>query len=353
MNGHLRTVLVAAVAVATLVFATAAFAANTATISVWHTPMVLAGSDSTTIHVSIPQTTDGIAAVNIFVPSGYGATLGQASGTTIGNVDATALAHDGGLTLPLSGAVTTDDPAKHTTDQCSPGTNAAVWNMNLSVAGQTLVVPIYVNPTAGPATALGAYNLRICLPPWDVPLGTPGRAFNGAQLLDAKFTVNKILTTPTGAGVLKWETLFTPYTPGKGTPNAAGTFEARAFVPIPILLGARVSYVKKKNTWTLSGKATEGGLPLSGLTVRIARGLSATKLTKQSSAKTGATGAWEASGKLIPKKTTYFQVSASVGERDYTATGCQSPLTPFAPAGCVTATLSPWSAKSAVVRVKR
>jgi hypothetical protein len=353
MTGNLRTMLVAAVAVATLVFANAAFAANTATISVWHTPMVLAGSDSTTIHVSIPQTTDGIAAVNIYVPSGYGATLGQAAGTSIGNVDATALAHDGGLTLPLSGPVTTDDPAKHTTDACSPGTNAAVWNMNLSVAGQTLVVPIYVNPTAGPATALGAYNLRICLPPWDVPVGTPGRAFNGAQLLDAKFTVNKILTTPTGAGVLKWETLFTPYNAGKGTPNAAGTFEARAFVPVPILLGARVSYVKKKNTWTLSGTATEGGLPLSGVTVKIARGLSATKLTAKSSAKTGTTGAWKASGKLIPKKTTYFQASASVGERDYTATGCQSPLTPFAPAGCVSATLSPWSAKSAVVRLKR
>jgi hypothetical protein len=353
MTGHLRTVLVAAVAIATLVFANAALAANTATISVWHTPMVLAGSDSTTIHVSIPQATDAIAAVNIYVPSGYGATLGQASGTTIGNVDATALAHDGGLTLPLSGPVTTDDPAKHATDQCSPGTNAGVWNMNLSVAGQTLVVPIYVNPTAGPATALGAYNLRICLPPWDVPVGTPGRAFNGAQLLDAKFTVNKILTTPTGAGVLKWETLFTPYTPGKGTPNAAGTFEARAFVPIPILLGARVSYVKKKNTWTLSGTATEGGVALSGVTVKIARGVSATKLAVKSSAKTGASGSWKASGKLAPKKTTYFQASASVGERDYTSTGCQSPLTPFAPAGCVSATLSPWSAKSAVVRLKR
>jgi hypothetical protein len=353
MTAHLRRALVAAAAVATLVFANAALAANTASVSIWHTPMVLAGSDSTTIQVSIPQTTDGIAAVNIYVPSGYGATLGQAPGTSIGTVDATALAHDGGLTLPLSGPVTTEDPAKHTSDACSPGTNAAVWNMNLSVAGQTLVVPIYVNPTAGPAAALGAYNLRICLPPWDVPVGTPGRAFNGAQLLEAKFTVNKILTTPTGAGVLKWETLFTPYTPGKGTLNAAGTFEARAFVPIPILLGARVSYAKKTNTWTLSGTATEGGLPLSGLTVKIARGLSATKLTAKSSAKTEASGNWSASGKLTPKKTTYFQASASIAERDYTATGCQNPLTPFAPAGCVTATLSPWSAKSAVIRLKR
>jgi hypothetical protein len=353
MTGRMRTVLVAAAAVATLAFANAAMAANTATFSVWHTPMVLAGSQSTTIHFSIPQSTDGIAAVSIFVPTGYGATIGQAAGTTIGNVDATALAHDGGLTLPLSGPVTTDDPAKHTTDQCSPGTNAAVWNMNLSVAGQTLVLPIYVNPTSGPTTALGAYSLKICLPPWDVPPGTPGRSFQGAQVLDAKFTINKILTTPTGAGLLKWETLFTPYNPGKGTPNLAGTFEARAFVPIPILLGLHASYVKKTNTWKLSGKATEGGLPSPGVGIKIARGLSATKLAAKSGAKTGASGAWSASGHLTPKKTTYFQVSAAVGERDYTATGCQSPLTPFAPAGCATATLSPWTAKSIVVKVKR
>jgi hypothetical protein len=353
MRGHLRTVLVAAVAVATLVLANAAFAANTASVSVWHTPMVLAGSDSTTIHVSIPQTTDAIAAVNIYVPSGYGATLGQPAGTSIGNVDATALAHDNGLTLPLSGPVTTDDPAKTTSNLCSPGTNAAVWNMNLSVAGQTLVVPIYVNPTVGAFTALGAYNLKICLPSWNLPANDPRRAFQGAQLLDATFTVNKILTTPTGAGLPKWETLFTPYNAGQATANLAATFEARAFVPVPILLGGRVSYVKKTNTWTLSGTATEGELPLAGVTVKIARGLSAGKLAVKSSARTGATGAWKASGKLTPKKTTYFQASASVGERDYTATGCQNPLTAFAPAGCVTATLSPWSAKSAVIKLKR
>jgi hypothetical protein len=352
MTGLFRTTLVGAAAIATLVFANAAFAANTASISVWHTPMVLAGSSSTTIHVSVPQATDGIAAVNIFVPSGYGATLNQPAGTGIGQVDATALAHDGGLTLPLSGPVTTDDPAKHTTDACSPGTNAAVWNLNLSVAGQTLVVPIYVNPTAGPFTALGAYRLTICLPPWDLPVGTPGRAFEGAQLLDAKFTVNKIFTTPTAGGVLKWETLFTPYNPGKGTPNLAATFEARAFVPVPISLALHASYVKKTNTWKLNGAANEGGLPVGGLTIKIARGLTAAALKLKSSVKTGAGGTWSTAGKLTPKKTTYFQVSASVGERDYTSTGCQSPLTPFAPAGCVSATLSPWSAKSIVVKIK-
>ena len=352
MTKPMRTVAVAIGAFATLAFANAAFAANTASIAVSHTPMVLNGSSSTTIHVSIPQATDAMAAINIYVPNGYGVALNQPAGTGIGNVDATALAHDGGLTLPLSGPVTTDDPAKHTTDPCSPGTNAAVWNMNLSVAGQTLVVPIYVNPTSGPTAALGAYNLKICLPPWDVPPGTPGRSFDGAQVLDAKFTVNKIFTTPTGAGLLEWETLFTPYNPGKGTPNLAGTFEARAFVPVPVLLGVKATYTKKSHTWKLTGKATEGGLPVSGLAVKISRGTSAKSLGKKTSATTSASGAFSASGKLTPRKTTYFQASASVGERDYTSTGCQSPLTPFAPAGCASATLSPWSATSVVVRVK-
>ena len=49
MTKTLRTMLVATAAVATLAFANAALAANTATFSVWHTPMVLAGSQSTTI----------------------------------------------------------------------------------------------------------------------------------------------------------------------------------------------------------------------------------------------------------------------------------------------------------------
>jgi hypothetical protein len=214
-------------------------------------------------------------------------------------------------------------------------------------------VPIYVNPTSGAATALGAYKLTICLPPWDVPVGTPGRSFEGAQLLDAKFTVNKIFTTPTSAGLERWDALFTPYTPAKGTPNPAGTFEARAFVPLPISLGIKMSYAKKSNTWKLSGSASEGGLPVGGLTIKIARGLKAKSLVKKSSTTTTGAGTWKASGHLAPKKTTYFQVSASVGERDYTATGCQSPLTALAPAGCVSATLSPWAAKSIVVVAKR
>lgn len=359
MNTRIRTALAAGAVLATLAFANAALAANTGSVVVSHTPMVLAGSQSTTIHVSVPQSTDPIAAVNIYSGTGYNANLSQAAGTGIGSVEATAFSRDNNLTLPLSGTVVTADPAAAASKQGSLQCTAvpqsqAVWIMNLSVAGNTLQIPIYVNSTAGaPDQSLGGYRLSICLPPPDVPQGTPGRAFQGAQLLDAKLTVNGVFTTPTGGGLVRWETLFTPYNPGIGTVNRVGTFEARALVPLPIILGIHPSYVKKTNTWKVSGKVTEGGKPVSALTVRVTRGPSAKKLTSRSTAKTDASGNWKASGRLVPKRTTFFQISAAVAERDYTSIGCQAPATAFAPAGCVKATLSPWSAKSVVVRIKR
>ena len=360
MTHRRRAVLSGVIAIATLVFANAAFAANTGSLAVWHTPQTLANSSSTTIHVDVPQTTDPIAAVNIYSGTGYTLNTSQAPGTTIGSVDATAFSRDNNLVLPLSGSVLTSDPAsaanKSGSTQCTKVPQSqAVWIMNLSVAGQTLPIPIYVNSTNGaPDQALGGYRLSICLPPPDVPVGTPGRSFQGAQLLDAVLTLTNVFTTPTGGGLVKWESLFTPYTPGKGVPNAAGTFEARAFVPLPIILGIQVKYkAKKARTYVLSGKATEGGAPVQGLVLTVLRGTSATALKRVGSATTSATGGYSVKGKLPAKKTTYFQVQGIVGERDYTATGCQSPATAVAPAGCVSAKLSKWSAKSVVVKLNK
>jgi hypothetical protein len=359
MTRRFRAVLVAAAAVATLAFANGAFAANTGSLTVFHSPMALASTGSTTIQVNVPQATDPIAAVNIYSGTGYTAKLDQAAGTKIGTVDATALSRDNNLTLPLTGDVTTDNPASLANRagslQCTGlPQSAAIWVMNLSVAGNTLAIPIYVNPTDGaPDQGLGGFRQSICLPPPDVPVGTPGRAFQGAQLLFAKLTLNGVFTTPTGGGLVKWEGLFTPYNPGKGTPNRAGTFEARAFVPMPIILGLQVKYKNKKaRTYVAAGKATEGGAAVPGLKLTVMRGTSAKSLVRVGTATTSSSGAYATSGKLKKKATTYFQVSGSAGERDYTTTGCASP-TPLAPAGCVKATLAPWSAKSAIVRLNK
>jgi len=350
----MKKAIAAAAVFVSLVLAQGALAApNSSMISVSYNPAKLGTSAQTKIHVNVTSTSDAVAAINIY--SGVDtASLTAAAGTTIGSVDATAIAHDqGGLTLPLSGAVVADDPAKHAADVCSPGANAAVWNMNLSVAGQTLVIPIYVNHTTGLEAALGTTKLTICLPPWDVPVGSPGRAAFGAQLVDAQLALNNVFTSRVAAGTTLWDALFTPYNPGVGTINRAGTWEARAFVPLPVVLSIKVSYVKKTNAWKLSGTLSEGGKAVPGSTIRLARGLAPARLTKRSSTTTKANGTWSTAGHLQPKKTTYFQASASAAERDYTTTGCLQPNSAFAPGGCKSATLPAWSVKSAVVRVKR
>jgi len=355
MRRGIRATIAAAATLATLALAGPALAANTGSIAVWHSPMALGASSSTTIHVSIPKSTDPLARLAIYAPSGYGATLNQAPGANIGSVTATAFSYDTQLTLPLEGTVNTDNPASHTADACSPGTHAAVWILNLSVSGQTLQVPMYVDPTAGAEAALGAYKLVICLPPPDVPAGTPGRAAFGAQLLDAQFTVNNIFSTPPAGGLVRWESLFTPYNPGKGSANAVGTWESRAFVPLPVSLTLGTAYTKKARTFTVRGKLSEGGLPVSGVTVSVRSGASPAKLVAERKGTTTAAGTWSVKGRfgVRPKKPVYFKATASVKERDYTAQGCQSPLAPtIAPAGCVSATLPPWTATSAVAKIK-
>jgi hypothetical protein len=363
MKTPLRAAVAAAVAgVATLAFASSALALDRGSLAVSQSPQALASTGTTTIHVAIQPNTPPIAAVNIYSGNGWKADLSGAAGSQIGTVDATAFSRDNNLTLPLSGTITVSDPSAAAnaagSAQCTGlPKSAAVWIMNLSVAGQTLEIPMYVNETTGaPDQPLGGYRISVCLPPPDVPVGTPGRAFQGAQLLDAKLKLNKVFTSPTGGDFVKtnWEALFTPYNPGIGTVNRAGTFEARAFVPMPIILGLHVKYQVKTNTYLLNGKLTEGGKPvLPAAPVLIYRGLSPKTLKKRASTRSHTDGNWKTAGNLKPKKPTYFQIAVSRAERDYTAEGCTNPATAFAPAGCASATLSAWSAKSRVVKLSK
>ena len=332
-----RGITIAAATAAALTLAGVALAANGASVGVSQS-----SSKGTTIHVSIPQATDPIARIAIYVPAGWSANLGAAAGTTIGQVTASAFSRDQGLILPLSGNVVTDNPAAHTSDVCSPGSNAAVWILNLTVAGESIQLPLYVNPTSGAEAALGAYKLVICLPPPDVPVGTPGRSAFGAQVLDANFTVTNIFTAPSSAGVSGWASLFTPYNPGQGTVNAAGTFEAESLVGLPTISLKAVSV--KHKTYKVTGVVREGGQPATGVTVNLfANG------ARVHGATTGSSGSFSFTGKL-GKKPIAFQIRATATER---ATSCVSPLpATIAPAGCSGATLSAWTANSTTVRLK-
>ncbi len=296
---------------------------------------------SLTIKVSQAQSDPQPLKISIYVPSGYSINTSAAAGTKIGSTTGTVFSRDANIPLPLSGDVVV--AASSSAPACDPVPHLAVWNLALSVAGQSITLPLHVDQTTGTDTALGAYKLVVCLAPDDVPIGTPGRSPNGARLLDATFTVDNVFTVPAGQSI--WKATTTPW--AGGTPNAAGTVETRAFVADgAISLGKKVNAGKRLVKF--SGKVTQAGATVASARVSLLVNGKSAGFT----ARTNASGGYSIVLKKTGKKTTStFQARVTVPERDITPSGCASP-TPGVPGGCVSATASPFTAVSAKITIR-
>ena len=335
MKTILRLAVLACVGTAALAFAGNALA--TQKLSVRQTATAM------TIRVSQAQTDMQPARIVIYVPSGYTINASAAPGSRIGTTTGTVFARDANIPLPLSGDVVVAPPNTNAPG-CATGTHLAVWILDLQVAGQRIQLPIHVDATAGAEAALGAYKLVVCLAPDDVPPGTPGRAPNGARLLDATFTTNNVFTVPAGAAI--WKTITTPYAPSIGRPNPAGTVETRAYVaPGAATITSRVTS-RARRTVRFSGRVTQAGVAVAGAQVTLLVNGRA-----RFRARTNATGNYS----IVLRKTgrpttTTFQARVTVAERDITSTGCASPSVPNV--ACVSATASPFTAVSRRLRVR-
>jgi hypothetical protein len=263
-----RLALVACAAFASLAFAGTALASYAPKIVVTSTD-----DYSLSAGVVISNADTPTAKVAIYIPSQY--SVATAAPGKLGSVTATASAADlGGAVLPLTGELDAIAPTAATiaaAQQCGV-TPAQTWNLHLTAAGQSLDIPMFVVASQVPGYP---WSLVVCLPPPDVPTGTPGRATFGAKLLSATFSASAIKDPPTGSGDLRWTSLWTPYNPGVGTVNASGTVEVQSNRPLPVagtfshtqkrivkyktVNGKRVKQVSTKITWTTN--VTENSKP--------------------------------------------------------------------------------------------
>jgi hypothetical protein len=351
MHRALRLAVLFGVSAFALALSGSALAAFTPKFIVSHTPSNVS-SAATTISIQTTRDDDAIAKLTFYVPQGYSGVLGQAAGTKLGTVastvQATAISQD--AILPINGDVlvaSSADAAIAAASTACTGTttHSAFWVLALEASGQKLSVPVFIDEAAaGFESTFASFKLQVCLPP-------PAAATFGAKLLDAALTVSNVFTAPSSPGTYVWPAIFTPYSSAAGPANPAGTVQSRAVVRLParITLKGKITS-KKKRTVSFSGAVTENSAGVGGARVQLLLGT-----TVGFTATTKANGSYAFSLKKKGKKgTTTFRARVTVPARSITAAGCALPIPnlPAAPAGCVSAIASPFTATSGAVRIK-
>jgi len=320
------TLLVSAAASALAVTAIAA-ASYTPSMGVFQETYKPSSAGAVTIVVAQEKVDDPTSRILIYAPPGYKATLTQAPGTTLGAVVADVQVLDlGPNALPLKGPVKADNPANYpaASNLCTPGvTHEAVWTLNAALPGQPAnPIPVYVDHTTGAEAAFSSLKLTVCFRDPTLPAADPRRSPNGTKFLDAAFSVKGVFTNPTSAGNQLWRSLFTPYTPGTGTPNAAGTREAQGVVPMPYNVSIKRIRKARPGFFRLAGTVNVAGSAPSGVGVLLfagVRGKSGVNFKAVASTKTRK-GKYVFNRRL-PKKVTYLFV-----ERPPTSIACAVPL---------------------------
>ena len=285
------------------------------------TPRLSASTSPAGSAVSYSQaaTDDPVAKITYYVPSGFTALLAQPAGEVVGTVSATALAADlGNATLPLRGTIVAADatttvsvagqqvPLSVAATQCTgTATHGAFWILNLTASGQTLQVPAYVDdvPLTVPLSDIANNTIQICLPPPDVPAGTPGRATFGAKLVSATF-ISEVFSVPPGS--YTWRAVVTPYTPGRGTANPAGTVEAQSVdrTPQQVTIAGRAVRGKVR-TVRVTGRVRAATSGVAGVRVQVLLG---TRVLGRATTRAG--GVWTTTVR-IPTATALLRASAT------------------------------------------
>jgi hypothetical protein len=338
MKRRITTTLVGLMALVALVVVPSALAA-------YSSPklQVTQAATAVTVKASLSPDDDPTAVVRILVPTGTQLTTTQAPGTVLGPVHALVKALDlGGADLALDGQLVVAAPGQipaASQTACLQGVPPmAAWAMVLSAAGQTLTVPAYLAPSGSPASPAA---IQVCLPPPDVPASNPAKATFGAKLYSAQLTIGGVFSAvPVGAWVSTW----TPYTPGAGVPNLAGTVAAPAAVaPGAVTLTAK----KRRLGATITGRVTQAGQPRGGATVSVFGGSKKTGLKRLGRASVNDNGVFH----FTAKRGTYFRANA-VAAPGAAAPLCTQLAAQLGGIPCVNPTVNGFTAQSKVVKKK-
>jgi hypothetical protein len=213
--------------------------------------LVLDRDASVTIEIAHDGLDDPAADFTIYVPRSYVPSFPR-PGNTIGAASARVTAPDLGLAqIELDGTIS----ARAGSDTYSPGdarvsladaasectgtaTHAGFWMVVLRGSGHALELPLFVDAAPLETAPFASATLRACLPPPDVPVGTPGRAPFGSEIARLVMRLDSVLTRPS-EGLQRWRMTETEYTTGRGVPNPLDRAETQSLVHLDRLITLR------------------------------------------------------------------------------------------------------------------
>jgi len=340
MTKRLWTILVGIAAVAALLAVPAAFAAFTTS------KLEVRQAGSTTVFkLTQSSSDDALAVARIFVPTGTTLTTNQAPGTVLGKASGLLkLLGLAGAEVPVEGNVVVAAPGQipaASQQACTQGvTPLASWLLVVSIAGNSVPVPLYLVPTAGPLAALGPAFIAAC---FTSAYLTPaqGGLTGQPQLVNAEFSIQGVFA-PVAVGA--FVAIVTPWTVGTGTVNAAGTVAA----PAAVAPGAVSIKAKKLGAGALvTGVVTQAGQGRGGAVVTIWGAKGKAALRPLGKAKLAANGKYAYRARLGD----VFQA------RVVAAPGAAAPLctqlsAALAPIPCVNPTVNGFTAQSKTARKK-
>jgi len=343
-------------ALAVMILAAPAGAAVTPKLAI--TPTTSGGGNLIVSGGTTNSAEDAFQKIQIFVPTGFGLNA-PVGGAVVGTASGHALVKDVDATQEqnFSGKITAvgiSDPAyAFEQSSCDSTTHSAAWAMQISSNDASPVtIPIFVDKTTGSETAFGSYKLVMCLRSPDLPSGDPNRSMTGTKIDNFLLTLSGF-TVPTKTGDYRWRSLWTPYAPGTGNVNTAGTVEAQSVVRVPpglLSLGAKKVQQringKVRSIVKLSGRVLVGGEPAGGVKLGFSHGPTKSKLTSFGSVKTGPTGTFVITSRLT--RATYFQGGLTISRQELGPGGCQASFG----VSCINSSISGFRVLSRVLYVK-
>jgi hypothetical protein len=178
------------------------------------------------------------------VPTGYALDLSAQPGETVAVVSLSVVGADSSFENGF-GDLKAADPAAYASDPCAPGLHAAVWTVPMSIAGQRVVLTVFVDPGGGPGVA---YTLQACPPP------VPARG--GSARVTLVVTDLLALARPSAPGRYVWRTVATPPT--------GDAYELQAVEPVPERALVQARYDARARTAIVSGRVLADGQPVAG-----------------------------------------------------------------------------------------